>query len=148
MSTYLYKRTKAYQSPNRSWLLGMTGTQPGDNPTVTLDISTFTAGTHYVNGFIPSGTVLGTVTAGTSGGTWMVGPYDNAASDGRQTAVGILYGDIEVPNPAVTTQDAAGALVVRGNVDPAKLPFTGVAGALDTAARADLPLIHFAPVTP
>jgi hypothetical protein len=149
VSTYIGLRsTGALTAEKRSWLLGPTGTRPGENPSVTLDVSSFTAGTHYPNGYIPSGTVLGTITAGTTGGVWMVGPYDNAASDGRQTAVGILLSSVTVPVPTDTTQDVGAAMLTRGDVDPAKLPFTGVAGALDTAGRADLPQIAFAPVTP
>jgi hypothetical protein len=37
---------------------------------------------------------------------------------------------------------------VHAFVDPNKLPFTTGAGALDAAGRVDLPLVHFAPVTP
>jgi hypothetical protein len=78
----------------------------------------------------------------------MVGPYDNAATDGRQTAVGFLFNSVKVPNPANTAIDVADAIVVHCFVDPNKLPFTTGAGALDAAARADLPMVHFAPVTP
>jgi hypothetical protein len=147
--TSLSVETTSYQVEKRSWLLGMHGTDPGTTPTVTLDVSTFTAGTHYPNGYIPSGTVLGTVTAGSTGGVWMVGPYDNAAVDGRGTAVGILLNSVKVPNTADTTKDVASAMLVHGFVDPNKLPFSGATvGALDTAGRTDLPMIHFAPVTP
>lgn len=56
--------TTAYQVENRSWLLSPSGTGPGETPGVTLDISGFTAGTHYPNGYIPSGTPLAQIASG------------------------------------------------------------------------------------
>ena len=47
--------TTAYQAEDRSWLLSQWGQGPGENPNVVLDISAFTEGTHYPNGYIPSG---------------------------------------------------------------------------------------------
>jgi hypothetical protein len=137
--------TTAYQSAKRSWLLSPHGAEdPGTNPSITLDISKFTAGTHYVNGFIPSGTVVTKVTA-----TGLWGPYDSTASDGRQTpaddAVGILFGDSTVirPNGSAATKVGA-AIVVHGFVNTNKLPFgTGVAGGLGAAAKTALRLIWF-----
>ena len=76
--------TETWTAEDRSWLGSRHGT---DVPqTVTLNTSTFTANTHYPNGYVPSGTVLGMITA-----TGLYGPYDDTASDGRQTAVGFLY---------------------------------------------------------
>jgi hypothetical protein len=130
-----------YQVENRSWLLSPHGTEPGTTPTVTLDISKFTAGTHFPNGFIPSGVVLGKVTA-----TGLYGPYSDAASDGTQTATHILFSNVRV-----TRQDGSnaakvgGAGLVHGFVDPAKLPIAGgTAGSIDANGQADLKLIHFA----
>lgn len=57
-------QTTAFQVENRSWLLGQHGTEPGANPSITLDISGFTAGTHYPNGFIRSGEALAKTAAG------------------------------------------------------------------------------------
>lgn len=62
--------TTNYQVEKRSWLLGTHGTGPGDNPSITLDVSAFTAGVHYPNGYIPSGTNLAKITA-----TGLYGPY-------------------------------------------------------------------------
>lgn len=128
-------RRTTFQAEDRSWLLGPDGTAPGDNPTVTLDVSKFTAGTHYPNGYIPSGTVLGKIT---TGGKY--GPYDSAASDGRETAAEILFSSLSIPTG---TTVVAGAGLHKGEVDAAHLPFTTGTGALDTAARADLKLITF-----
>lgn len=117
--------TTGYQVENRSWLLSAHGTDPGANPSVTLDVSKFTAGTHYPNGYIPSGIDLGKVTA-----TGLYGPYDNTATDCRETSAGLLYSSLAVRAGATKI---GGALVVHGFVKESKLPF-----AIDTAGKADL----------
>lgn len=128
-----------YQVEDRSWLLSELGTTPGENPTVVLDVTKFTAGTHFPNGYIPSGTALGKVTA-----SGLYGPYLDAASDGTQTAVEILYASVRVVRQdGSTPAKVAGAGVHRGEVDPAKLPFQSGAGALDANGKADLKFINF-----
>lgn len=114
-----------YQVENRSWLISAHGTDPGANPSVTLDISKFTAGTHYPNGYIPSGIALGKVTA-----TGLYGPYDNTASDGRETAAGFLFSTLGVRTGQTKV---GGALVIHGFVRESKLPF-----AIDAAGKTDL----------
>ncbi len=52
---------------DRSWLASAHGTTA--TRTITLDVSAFTANTHYPNGFIPSGTVLSELASG------LFGPY-------------------------------------------------------------------------
>lgn len=121
----------SYQTENRSWLASTHGTEPGANPSVTLDVSKFTAGTHYPNGYIPSGMVLGKVTA-----TGLYGPYDNAAADGRQTAAGHLLASLSVG----TLTKIGGALLVHGFVTEAKLPTNH---GLDAAGKAELPGIYY-----
>lgn len=127
--------TTQSQVENRSWLLSPHGTEPGTTPSVTLDISKFTAGTHYPNGYIPSGTVLGIVTA-----TNMAAPYDPGASDGSETPVGILFSSLPV-NPGSTK--VGGAYLVHGFVSRKKLPFTTGSGSLDAAAETALSHIIF-----
>ena len=131
--------TTQYQSENRSWLLSEHGTEPGTTPGVTLDISKFDSATHYPNGYIPSGVVIGLITA-----TGLYGPYDPDGADGRETATGILFGSLPVRTGSTKV---GGAQVVHGFVDESKLPFAsaavGTEGRLDAAAKADLPLIHF-----
>lgn len=127
-------QTTAFQVENRSWLLSPHGTDPGTTPSITLDVSAFTAGTHYPDGFFRSGLALGRITA-----TGLYGPYDNAAVDGREVAAGLLFSSTKVPNTADTTKDVGAAMVVHGFVSLAKLPI-----ALDAAGQADLRLIHFA----
>jgi hypothetical protein len=75
MSTDISLQSTTYQVGNRQWLLA----EPDVKLNVTLDPSKFTAGTHFPNGYLPSGTVVGIKTA-----TGLAGPYDDAASDGRR----------------------------------------------------------------
>lgn len=134
MTTDITVRKTDFQVEKRSWLLGPTGTQPGETPSITLDLSLFAAD-RYPNGYIPSGTVLGKVTA-----TGLYGPYDDAASDGTQTALGLLFGSIRVP---ASTGKVGGALFKRGDVDATKLPFSSGKGSLDANAKTDLKFIDF-----
>jgi hypothetical protein len=136
--------TTAVQAEKRAWLLGPHGTEPGTTPSVTLDITKFSAGPHYPNGYIPSGTVISKVTA-----TGLWGPYDSAASDGRQTVgdgtVGILFNSVPAYNAAGAARAKVGSAVfVHGFVNSSKLPFaTGATGGLGSAAQTALRLIHF-----
>lgn len=133
--THLGVTRSEFQAENRSWLRGPHGTEPGANPNVTLIVSLFDADDHYPNGYIPSGIVLGKVTAN---GTY--GPYDPAATDGREEAAGLLFGSLSVI-PGIDR--LGGATVRHGFVDPAKLPIQSGTGALDADARAALSLIDF-----
>ncbi len=121
-------RRSTFQAENRSWLQSQAGVGPGETPSVTLDLALFDSDDHYPNGFVPSGIVLGQVTASKK-----FGPYDPAASDGREIAAGHLFGSLTVPAP---TGVVGGALVrTNATIDPTKLPVTSGAGALDDAAR-------------
>lgn len=138
MSTYLGRTTTTYQQEKRGWLIGLEGTKPGDNPTATLDVSAFTAGTHYPNGFIPSGTVVSRLVSG----LW--GPFDNAAASGEH---GIVFGSTTIPDLADNSKDVATALVRNNaNVDFNRLP-TGGRPTL-AQAKAQMPRIQFDDVTP
>lgn len=124
----------AYQVDDRSWLLGPHGTGPGDNPAIVLDVSAFTPGTHYPDGYLLSGIPLGRITA-----SGLYGPYDNALLNGQEVAAGLLLAAVKVPDTGDTTRDVGGALFVHGFVRLSRLPV-----ALDAAGQADLRLIHFA----
>lgn len=128
--------SSAYQVDDRQWLLTeLVGHQQSVATTfVTLDFTKFTANTHYPNGYIPSGTVVGRVTSGGRGGA-----YDDGASDGRETAVGFLYNAITVPADT-STKVAAAVVDCFAVIDASKLP---ASSGLDAAGRADLPLIKF-----
>lgn len=127
--------TTQRQAENRSWLLSPHGAEPGTNPSLTLDVAAFTKADHFPNDYIPSGIILGKITA-----TGLYGPYDPAAVDGRQTAKCILFGSLNIGSG---TTRVGGAGVVHGFIKPERLPIQAGTGSLDEAARAALPLIHF-----
>jgi hypothetical protein len=130
--TSLGVQTTSYQVENLSWKASGFGDEY--HPGVTLDIAKFTAGTHFPNGYIPSGTVLGKVTA-----SGLYGPYNNALSDGTETATGLLIASCRVTqaNGANATRVSSG-MMIRGDVIQANMPFSSGAGAIDTAGKADL----------
>jgi hypothetical protein len=126
---------------DRRWL----GTRLGADQcrSITLDVSTFLAAHLAAKGAIPSGTVLGIITA-----TGLYGPYDDAAVDGRAVARGFLFNTTKVGDG--TWLDLATAADVGvpmfwgpGIIKEAFLPlFAGtVLGELDANARTDL--VHF-----
>lgn len=104
-----------------------------DADTVTLRRAGFDLVTAFPNGVIPSGVVLGRVTA-----TGLYEPYDNAAADGTEVAAGFLVED--VPYDRDSTANLAGALMWWGEVVEAFLPAPWVVpnDAATTAAKADL----------
>lgn len=110
----LVVRTTDYTQGNQKWLGSAHGTNTGD--TITLDLNLFTAGTHFPNGFIPSGMSLGKVTA-----TGVYGPYSDAAGDGRTTLVGHLLQDVKVASDN-TTGKAIGSIIRHCQIIEANLP--------------------------
>jgi Bacteriophage lambda head decoration protein D len=128
--------TTSTQTGSRSWLLyegdGVFG--PVSRGEGVINFALFTSGTHYPNGYIPSGTVLGKVTTGGK-----LGPYSDAAGDGRQTAVGFLFNDTPVPTD---TSKPVVVAVVDGfaAISESRLPTNH---GLDANGKADLPLIKF-----
>ena len=125
---YLQQRTESWGTDDKRWLGSRHGI--GECPSITLDKSTFTSGTHYPDGYFKSGIALGKITASKK-----FGPYDNPATDGREVLAGFLYAP--VPAPA-TDIDPNGAMLDHGKVVPAYLPIQSGAGSLDTAGRADV----------
>lgn len=86
--------------------------------TEVLDISAFTAGTHYPNGYIPSGTPVAKV-----GG--MLVPYTSA--EATVTGAGVLAGHVLTDqrvtvNGVATTVDFPVPLFKHGRVKAAKVP--------------------------
>jgi hypothetical protein len=141
----------SFQAENRSWYLG-TADDPGFTLSGKLDVSAFTAASHYPNGYIPSGIVLGRITA-----TGLYAPYDDAfdadpatagqQGDGREVAVGLLFSSVKVPNLADTTIDVGGAILVAfAPIKVSQLPIpagTAGGGFLDAAGQADLNRLYF-----
>ena len=108
--------TQTVGSGDQSWL----GSSHGINDCRTefLDISTFTAGTHYPNGYIPSGTPVAKV-----GGVLV--PYTSA--EGTTTNAGVLAGHLftdqqVVINGTASTADFAVPVLDHGRVITAKVP--------------------------
>ena len=121
--------TETFQNENQEWL----GTAHGTDMcrSITLDTSMFTAGTHYPNGYFPSGLPLGVITGTGQGGVvGLFGPYSDAATDGRQTLVGFLLCSQDAPS--VTTVDVPASIYEHGRVVESKLPI-----AIDAAGRTD-----------
>lgn len=124
--------TVNYQVEKRAWLLSPHGTDPGTTPSITLDVSAFTAGVHYPNGYIPSGTPLGKITA-----TGLYGPY--SVTDEVQTITeggsgltsftltysGQTTGSIAAAATAAQVQTALEAL---SNIGAGNVSVTGSAG--------------------
>lgn len=119
-------RTTEYQVPDDpSWL----GSAHGLDATtsITLHVAAFTEATHYPEGFIRGGTPVGKITA-----SGKYGPYDNAATDGREVLAGFV-----ATSRAVAGQTAVvAALLDHGKVRTARLPIAvDAAGVADVAGR-------------
>jgi hypothetical protein len=100
---------------------------------VTLDVSMFTANTHYPQGFLLSGLPIAKITGTGQGGVvGKYGPYDDTATDGRTTLAGFLFTSVRV-NTLDNTVDVQGALYIHGVVVEAKLPV-----AVDAAGKANV----------
>ena len=63
---FLTQTSETFQNEDQSWLGSARGTD--STRSVTLKTSTFTAGTHYPNGFFPSGLALALPTSGANAG--------------------------------------------------------------------------------
>jgi hypothetical protein len=104
-------KSETFQTGDMSWLDSDHGI--GNARTDLLDISTFTAGTHYPNGYIPSGTPVAKV-----GGVLV--PYTSA--EGTTTNAGVLWGHLLTDQPVVGTNDFAVPVLKHGRVVTAKVP--------------------------
>lgn len=116
-------KTETFGQDNQSWLGSAEGTETAR--TVTINISTLTAGTHYPTGVLPSGTALGKITA-----TGLYGLFTNGASDGTQTLVGFT-----LTAQKVGTANIVAPLLDRGRIVEANLPFAVNASAWTSNAR-------------
>lgn len=108
--------TQTVGSGDQSWLASSHGIN--DCRTEFLDISTFTAGTHYPNGYIPSGTPVAKV-----GGVLV--PYTSA--EGTTTNAGVLAGHLFTDQPVVPASgvgavDFAVPVLDHGRIVTAKVP--------------------------
>lgn len=118
-------KTETFGGGDQSWLGSTHGI--ANARTEILDISTFTAGTHYPNGYIPSGLPVAKVSG-------VLVPYD--ATEGTTTGAGILAGFVLTDQPVVGTADFGVPLLDHGRVKTANLPisFTAPTAAAKRAA--------------
>lgn len=118
-------KTETLGGGDQSWLGSTHGI--ANARTEVLDISTFTAGTHYPNGYIPSGLPVAKV-----GGVLV--PYD--ATEGTTTAAGVLAGFVLTDQKVDGAADFGVPLLDHGRVKVANLPiaFTAPAAAAKRAA--------------
>lgn len=135
MGISIETKTDAWGIDDKSWLASPMGMNTCRS--ITLDVALFNA-LHYPEGYIPSGTVLGKVTA-----TGFYGPYSPALANGLDVSAGHLFEAAQVTDGAGGTYTKiAAALYWQGIVRTSKLPnFTGAAntlGELDTNGRADV----------
>jgi hypothetical protein len=147
--------TSAYQVEKRSWLLSQHGTDPGTTPSITLDVSAFTAGVHYPNGYIPSGTNLAKITA-----TGLYGPYTVSnevqtlteggsgltsftVTFGGQTtaslAAAATAAQVQAALEALSTVGVGNVTVTGSAGGPYTVTFQGTLAGTDTAAMTTTP---------
>lgn len=103
--------TETVGAGDQSWLDSAHGLR--NAKTEVLDISAFTAGTHYPNGYIPSGTPVAKVSG-------MLVPYTSA--EATTTGAGVLVGHVLTDQRVVGTVDFPVPLFKHGRVKTAKVP--------------------------
>lgn len=135
MSDIGVRTTRSLVNEDQRWIAPGGITALRDLESVTLDMTVAAGFTRalFANKLIPSGVLLGKITA-----TGLYGKYDNAAVDGREVAAGFLAVTVkwsaDMPatgNPA----KIAAALYWRGAVIESFLPTNH---GLDAAGRTDL----------
>lgn len=116
-------KSETFGAGDQSWLGSTHGIH--NCRTETLDVSAFTAGTHYPNGYIPSGTPVAKV-----GG--LLVPYDS--TEATTTNAGVLAGFLFTDQPVVGTADFPVPVLDHGRVKAAKVPDGAVAFTVPVAA--------------
>ena len=109
-----FEETAIFVSDSKEWLASRMGFDI--NRPITLDLSTFVAGTHYPNGFLPSGLVI--ARRSTDG---LYVPYANAGANETGIPRGHLFNAVKV-RAGNTTGNAGGTLYWHGIVRVSKLP--------------------------
>lgn len=127
-------KSETYGAGDQSWLGSAHGIYNGR--TETVDISAFTAGTHYPNGYIPSGSPVALV-----GG--LLVPYDK--TEATVTGAGILAGFIltDQPIPSGSTADFAAPLLDHGRVIVSKVPYNNTFTFATPVAAAKSAAVNF-----
>ena len=104
-------KTKTYGSGDFTWLLNTDGLD--EAVTGVIDVSTFIGGTHYPNGYFPSGLPVRVDDRD------VIRPWTDTAG----ARLGFLKGDWKTDG----VEDVNCAVVVRGNIKTAKVPLAGFA---------------------
>ncbi|WP_324787050.1 head decoration protein [Streptomyces sp. H51] len=105
---------------DRSWLQSRHGTDSVDS--ITLDMSTFTSGTHYkpsTDTSIPYSRFLSGIPVGKITASGLYGLYQTGATDGRQNLAGFVFAEVLF---ALAQTKVPAALLWHGSVITAKLP--------------------------
>lgn len=125
-------KSESFGAGDQSWLSSTHAIRNGR--TVTIDISAFTAGTHYPDGYIPSGTPLAIVAN-------LAVPYDK--TEGTTTGAGVLAGHLLTDQPVVGTVDFPAPLLDHGRVIVSKVPYSGgFAAPVAAAKRANVTIVY------
>lgn len=128
--------TLAYQVDDRSWLLSQHGTDPGTTPSITIDVSAFTAAVHYPNGYIPSGTNLSKITASGLYGPYTVTNEIQTVTEGGAglTSFTLTYSGQTTASLAAlaTAAQVQAALEALSNIGAGNVTVTGAAGGVYT----------------
>ena len=103
--------TQTFGTGDQSWLGSAHNIR--NARTEQVNLSAFTAGTHYPNGYIPSGTPVAKVAG-------LLVPYDSA--EATTTGAGVLAGHILTDQPVVGSGNFAVPLIDHGRVKSAKVP--------------------------
>ena len=107
-------RSESFGGGDQSWLGSAHGI--ANCRTETINVSAFTAGTHYPDGYIPSGFPVAKVNG-------LLVPYNAAGADGSQNIAGHIFTDQAV----VGTADIPAPLLDHGRVKTARVPLAGFA---------------------
>lgn len=124
---------KQFQVDDRDWLLFEAQGNPGPVPTSSgvLDLTAFTAATHYPQGWIPSGVLLALTADG------RLGPYEGGVD--AAAPVGFLYNAVSVTGD-LTRKVGAAYIDSFAVVSEGRLP---AGSGIDADAKSALSLIQF-----
>lgn len=116
---------------DRTWLRNPLAAR---TESATLDVSDHVQADMYPNGYMPSGTVLGKITA-----TGLVKWYASGETDGSETAVGVLFSSVVVDLTDLTN-DVSVAVMTHGDIISTNMHDLGATtnGGWDAASAVDL----------
>lgn len=119
--------TETFGSGDMSWLASDHGI--GNARTETVNVSAFTAGTHYPDGYIKSGTPVAIVSG-------LLVPY--TVAEGTTTGAGVLAGFILTDQKVVGSANFSVPLLDHGRIKVSKVPYASFAKPAAAAKVADV----------